>query len=266
MLSKLIKYEFKSTAKWFFLLYAFTIVLAPLTKIFISSSVFEEGILNVIPAAITCLYVISIVATFILTFFLIVYRFYKTMVTNEGYLTHTLPVTTTKLISSKLISAVLWIVLASIITLLSLFILCFDAIDFQELKQLFSSSGLQLIAKEFSSYGFSFALVIIEAIILVLMTICYYILKIYAAIAIGQLFNNQKLLASFAFYFVLGFITQVMGIFIMLVPMFSNLIALENSDRFFNTLLPAGIVSTFLLCVIHFAITNYIFSKKLNLE
>ncbi|MSS64694.1 hypothetical protein [Velocimicrobium porci] len=266
MLSKLIKYEFKSTAKWFFPLYAFTVVLAQLTKMLISSSIFEEGMLNIIPTAITSLYVISIVATFIITFFLIVYRFYKSMVTNEGYLTHTLPVTTTKLILSKLISATLWAILASIIALISILILYFDVTEFQELKHFFSSSNLQLIAEELSSNGFSFILTIIEAIVLVLITICYYILKIYAAIAIGQLFNTQKLLASFAFYFVLGFITQVISIFIMLVPMFSDWISSDGSIDFFHTLLPTGIISTFLLCVIHFAITNYIFSKKLNLE
>lgn len=52
----------------------------------------------------------------------IVMHFYKTMVSDQGYLTNTLPVKMSTLINAKLLSAVLWEIIAGVLFILSIFI------------------------------------------------------------------------------------------------------------------------------------------------
>ena len=51
--------------------------------------------------------------------FMLYYRFYKSMVTDEAYLTLTLPVSPTKLLLGKLFSALLWMLISAVATALS---------------------------------------------------------------------------------------------------------------------------------------------------
>lgn len=268
MLGKLIKYEFKSTAKWFLPLYAFTLIMAPLTRLLISSPIFENSYLHGISTLFATLYGLSIFAIAVITFFLIVFRFYKSMATEEGYLTHTLPVTPTTLITSKLISSVLWTILAVIVAVLSLVILFFQPTDFQLLIHAFSSD-MKLVMEEFQKQNISLTLLIIEIFVGMILGLCYYILKVYAAIAIGQLFNVQKLLASFAAYFILGFVPQVLMLISFAIPFLSNQKMFENPENIgdlVNFVMLFGIGFESILIAIYFFIANYIFKHKLNLE
>lgn len=268
MLGKLIKYEFKSTAKWFLPLFAFTLIMAPFTRLLTSSPIFENKYLHIISNLFATLYGISIFAIVVMTLFLIVFRFYKSMVTEEGYLTHTLPVTATTLIFAKLMSSILWNILAAIVAILSLFIVFFQPTDFQFfMKEL--SDGMVRVTEELNKQNISLTLIIIEAIVGMILGLGYYILKVYAALAIGQLFNVQKLLASFASYFLLGFVPQIVMVIGFSIPFLANLEIFEapgNVGSLINFVMLTLIGFEVILIAIYFFITNYIFKNKLNLE
>ena len=62
----------------------------------------------------------------ILAFVLMIYRFYKNLMTDEGYLMFTLPVTTGQLIWSKMIVSAVWLLATAAMDVLSMFISVFD--------------------------------------------------------------------------------------------------------------------------------------------
>lgn len=68
-------------------------------------------------------FAIIIIGLLISTFFLVVSRFYKNIYGRQGYLTMTLPVNSHQLILSKLVAALIWYFIASLVILLSGFII-----------------------------------------------------------------------------------------------------------------------------------------------
>ena len=102
MLSKLLKYEFKSTGRTFGLCYAGVVAAALLLRILglLSDSI---GFSDTLPRSVVLFtefltglsgvaYAVMIVAVCVITFLLILQRFYKNLLSGEGYLMHTLPV------------------------------------------------------------------------------------------------------------------------------------------------------------------------------
>jgi len=118
-------------------------------------------------------------------------------------------------------------------------------------------------------YLFSF-----EIILGILISLASGILIVYASIAIGHLFNQHKMLASFGAFVVLSTLPQFLLMLINLIPgaaHFSNLYISSYNDfiamqAFIQRAIAYGITFTGLLCAAYFAITNLILSKRLNLE
>jgi hypothetical protein len=125
MLGKLLKYEWKATARYFVFLYAAVLGMALLNKFFwfIES---ENVVLNVLRGIITAVFVLLIIASFVFSFVIIIYRFYKNLLSDEGYLSFTLPVSVSKHIISKMLIGALWSFLTVIVLILALLILAIN--------------------------------------------------------------------------------------------------------------------------------------------
>ena len=117
MLKQLLKYEFKATKRLYFGLY---LALA-LLSVVLGVSFRQEnarvdntnfGRLEVI---LMVLYLSVIFAIAVLCFVSTVQRFYKNLLGREGYLMHTLPVTETQLILSKLITSMVWVLCSGLV-------------------------------------------------------------------------------------------------------------------------------------------------------
>lgn len=135
MLKKLMKYEVRATGRILLPLYGALIAFAILNKIFFFGNVPLDKVnfefLDGIPAAISIFaYGCIMAAVFIVTFFIIIQRFYKNLLGDEGYLMNTLPVATWKNISSKLIVAMLWTIISGFIAVFSIFIMVFNTETF----------------------------------------------------------------------------------------------------------------------------------------
>jgi hypothetical protein len=107
MLKQLLKYEFKATKSLYFGLYlALALLSVVLGVSFRQENAWADntnfGRLEVI---LMVLYLSVIFAIAVLCFVSMVQRFYKNLLGREGYLMHTLPVTETQLILSKLITS-----------------------------------------------------------------------------------------------------------------------------------------------------------------
>lgn len=269
MLSKLFKYEFKATARLFIPLYLTLLVFAVVNLFFLPTYNIGEksSALYVIAMTISMvIYVTLIIGMVLMTLIVMIQRFYKNLLGDEGYLMFTLPVQPWKHIFSKLTVSMLWTVISGIVALCSILIISSKDISTLEIYK-----GLEAVFNEFVRYfGASSFLVSFEAIVLGLLSLASAILTIYAAIALGHLFNKHKLLISFGMYIALQTVSQ------MLMTLFTFIFTNQRIIGAEINFTPSALqVSTFLLLSISYAgvitagyylLTNYILKRKLNLE
>ena len=112
MLGKMIKHELQETGKILIPLNLIVLGIMLLNAVFLGLDLFQKGYLKMIPTFSLMLYVLGLFALFVLTAVYLTMRFYKTMYSNQGYLTHTLPLSTTAILNTKILTAVLWLVIA----------------------------------------------------------------------------------------------------------------------------------------------------------
>ena len=99
MLKQLLKYEFKATGRTYGGLYLALVALAVLSGFSLRSSS-KDNFASLLLFA----YMVVAVAVAVVSVMTIVTRFTRNLLGREGYLMHTLPVTETQLVTSKLIS------------------------------------------------------------------------------------------------------------------------------------------------------------------
>ncbi len=258
MLGKLLKYEVRDTVKAFTPFYAIVLFLTLITtlafKYVISSSEFNNNVFaEILLGTLSFVTVISFTVIVTMVSFFIVSRFYKNLIKTEGYFMHSLPVSSHLLILSKLISAIVLVVITIIFAILCafIFVLIIGEIPIDEFLD-----GLWFVITEMI-FTFTFWISLFNGILFV-----------YASIAIGSLFSNKFLggiLAYIGYSTARSFITAIITSFI---PATSDLVSLDIyeieaflSEAFFIT----NILSVVFIAI-SYIIVYYIFSQKLNLE
>ncbi|CUH93210.1 hypothetical protein [Herbinix luporum] len=264
MLRKLIKHDLIATGRYLLPLYGIMLVLSLVNRILSAIDIYA-GYFEIIKILMMFAYGISVVASIIVTFVFMILRFYKNLLTDEGYLMFTLPAKPSQLINSKLLVSLLWNIMSIIVVICSLLILFLTSkrIDLihSTLDNIFTS-----LKSEFGTNRTT--LIMIELILLVIISIIQQTLLIYVSIAIGHLVNGHKVLASFVAYFAINTILQTVMTAILLIGGYVtdvadiniNIIDLPQYAIAFS-LIVSSIFST-----LYYLITNYIFNKKLNLE
>lgn len=275
MLGKLIKHEWLSTWKVPTALCIYIGILTALGCISFLSPMWqsEHIIIELIAGLSVVLYMFSLFALTITVFVYFVIRFYRNMYTNEGYLMHTLPVKPWELIFSKGLVFFIWSILSSLIMILSILLLVLTAastIDGMTLSAAWSSFMEEL--PEISAmweemFGFGFVGYFVVIILSSIISVIYSILMIYTSISIGQIFNKHKVLASFIAYACINFIVQTITSLFQLPFMAMNI---EENMSEFSNMFSFGIWGSLIICVVlavvYAFVTNFIMSKKLNLD
>ncbi|MBN1776995.1 MAG: hypothetical protein JW811_02630 [Clostridiales bacterium] len=207
MLGKLMKYEFKATARVFLPLYAALLVMAAVTKLMFSLQWETPQIISLV------LSIILMVAAFVITLILTIQRFYKNFLTTEGYLMFTLPVTTDKLMSGKLLVAMIWNVVCAGVVYLALSIMAFSGAEWSAMIEAIRSIGLPPADLTFFT---------IEFVALILLSLASSILTIYASMALSMVSNKHRVALSFAFYIGLTTVMQILTTVIFLIFLIPN--------------------------------------------
>ena len=267
MLVKLMKYELKATARTLIPLYIALLTFAIINKIFIGTGLADkfEGF-GSIPFILSIFgYGVTMAAVFIVTFFVIIQRFYKNLLGDEGYLMNTLPVTTITNITSKISIATFWNIISGFVAVLSIIIMAFEpnALGrfFHELFHAFSEGS--------DKFGIQFYIVIIEIIIAALVQLISSVTLIYASMSIGHLFHKHRILSSFGAFIVLNLIASAISSAIGVG--FSHF-DWKNTFSHSQSLYPLHMILLFVILLnlvfftAYFIITNYILKNKLNLE
>lgn len=277
MTGKLMKYEIKSSMKLMAVIWAaliaasllFSLSLHVLTDIAAERPgggiSFAIGIFEFITGL---MYFAVFVALIVATLVIVIMRFYKGLLGDEGYLMHTLPVKPWQLITSKGIIAALIVMISVLVAFLSILVLA-------------GVSGLETIPEMFGALGAIWeeeprmVLVIVEAIILLVLSVLKSVYQIYAALAIGQLANKHRILLSLGAYIGISMIMSILFLLIVAasdsvgtISWLSVFIANNDSDPFAISQMAIGIM--FVLTAVQLAafhvVTERILSLKLNLQ
>lgn len=264
MLGKLIKYELKASMRVMLPLYALTVLMSLLNRSLIIESVLNLGSNELMFGTLILVYTIVMVAMFIMTVATVIQRFSRTMLGNEGYLMHTLPVSVNMHIASKMIVAIILSILSGLMMFASVLIMTMGGEMLQILSMLYTEivDGLKLI---WVHGGFVFML---EVIYLWIVGMVQSVMIIYASMSIGHLFAKHRVFMS-----IIGFI----GICTVMNILSSFTIQIGNSfDHYieYGGLLSMAVQGPILaemlittLCAGGcFFITKYILQNKLNLE
>lgn len=267
MLGKLMKYELKATARTLIPLYMALLAFAIINKFFIGTGLADklEGF-GSIPFILSIFgYGCTMAAVFIVTFFVIIQRFYKNLLGDEGYLMNTLPVSTVTNLTSKLSIATFWNIVSGLVAILSIIIMAFNPDAFSNFfRELFNA-----FSEVYAELGFQIYIVIIEVIIVILVYLVKSLTMIYASISIGHLFSRHRILSSFGAFIVLNLITAAISSAIGIAFSHSNFASMFDNIRSMlsiHMVLLFAILVNLVFFIAYFIITNYILKNKLNLE
>ncbi|MGO5051220.1 hypothetical protein ACTQ6A_01700 [Lachnospiraceae bacterium LCP25S3_G4] len=257
MLKKLIKHEFLATYRILLLLHGFMLLAAFIGRFFVNSFFNKH-----LPEGAFVLFIISYIAIISImaygTFLFIAARFYKSLFTDEGYLTFTLPVTNSQLLLSKTISGALWSLLDMIVMYLSVAITFATPYVLSKFNMIQTELEAELQITVFKFIITMFTLSIVGCISGTLM--------LYVSVSIGQLFTKHRLLGAVVTYFVISFIIQIIVTASMLlsgmIPIGQEIAMGPYLSFTFNMSTISGII----LAIISYVITYYVMNKKTNLN
>jgi hypothetical protein len=255
MLSKLLKYEFKATARKFLPLYGAILVVSLLLNLGIRFPEMELMIF-LIGMVLFALFV----SVGVITLMTVIKRFKDNLLSDEGYLMFTLPVSTEKLIFSKLITSIVWVISSGILGILSALLIMANG-EFAEAVSLGCSEINRLLAYVRSEH----IVIAVLGITTFFTQLIYFILLIYTSISISQIaaFNKNRKAASFIAFLVLYIaINFVIGVF------FKNSFDVNNINNIETIIrvLIYSISTNLILCGAMFASTNYLLKNHLNIE
>ena len=232
------------------------------------SSSIASTLINLFQGITGMLYIAVFIATAAASVVIIIMRFYKGLLSDEGYLMHTLPVKPWQLITAKGVSALIIVCASVIVSILSIMILAgtgsFGAIvEFCDLiREMFREEPkVILVAAEF--------------LVLAILSLLKSIYQIYASLSIGQLAGKHRILLSLGAYVGINIVITVLAVLIMMLLDVTG--ALNGwsslSLNTVNDMLNAGqavlgffaAVTVIQLAAFH-VITERILSLRLNLQ
>ncbi len=226
------------------------------------------------------LYYFGIIGCTLGTTLIVVVRFYKTCYTDQGYLTHTLPVTTPQLLNSKLIAAIAIQLLMLLAIVCSIIIIVQVGIHhifsfipdytYAELRHEFWELSPHILDSFEEEFGIRLGLFLTYIIVCSLIGIISNIVTLFGCVSLGQLYAKHRIVGAIAAYFVLQFVLMILGN-LTTIPMYTKLLtgAYAANTTVFDILSPTmnlSLLTTVLLAVGMYFVNLHMMTKKLNLE
>lgn len=262
MLGKLFKYDFKEMGNLYLPMYVIYAGIAIAFTILIgigqhSALLDENSLFALLFGVVTFVYALAVIALFILSGLIVVYYFYRKFVSEEAYLTMTLPVEPWKQILSKMFSSAVWQVITGIVFAASIGLVLLITGAIQEImNNLEIGFALRMawieICNELQINAGSVVLSVIYGVILMITSPLIY----FAAISIGQMVKKHKILMSVAAYVIINIV----------VTFITANGALNFWVKTATQLLILSIIEQIIISVIYFAISVYFLTRNLNLE
>ena len=266
MLGKLIKNEFKATARNFVPVYLVMLVVTLFLKIFLEISelfTISDTIMSVLAVLLITSFVVAIFGVIFGTLIFIVKRFYDNMLKDEGYLSFTLPVTTGQHIASKAITNYVWVLASAAVIVLSIVLLALGNPTFFQTVSKDINEGIKFL----SDNGYWGYAVVVLAIILI--GIYGVIMMIYTCLSVGQLFNKHRVAGAVITYVVIYAIEQICSsVFLAtkLIGVDEWEMTMDYEKEFFVPMLIFQLIKAIVEVLAFTVITHVMLNRKLNLE
>ncbi len=279
MLRKLIKYDFKALSRYLIVIHAMLLITAVLGRLlFVGRIMSDPGRLSNAGAIATIIGIIIYVILFMTAVFgtmlMIAICFYKNLYSDEGYLTHTLPVTRGQLLISKTVSGSVWMLLDMMMVILSLFILVLT----RPVLDSFSSSWDELLSAMGFPASTGYGKILLAFAVLFIVSAVGNVVLIYVSITIGQLFSNHRVLGAVVVYFVINTIVSIICSIAGTVFSMSSFIHAADESSFvmmvndgviyqvYARLFLFSLVLEIILAIGAYTVTYLLMQKKLNLN
>ena len=276
MLSKLIKYDVKSTWRDFAGIYLAILLGVVIVPLVIRN--IDNMIVNTAVGIVAFGIVVSVIVITVINLF----KIYNTNIfSREGYLTMTLPVTATKIVTSKLIVSSMWIVLTGIVSVIGMIIftlimspgILYDIVN-----------GIRYVVSLWDGQSMSgIVLFIVFVILFMILSIVKEVAKLFLSCSIAHLrqLNKWRVPVGILSFFVFTWIESVLvqGLNRVFKPLLPNselwyetmdhTFTIEKAGQLietFNVATGLGILYTLAMIVVFSFGTVWILNHKLDLD
>lgn len=265
MVKKLFKYEIISYLRSLLPFEIILIAVACLTR-FVAFFQTDHWIYGVLAGSTTSVFIIANVLLLVMTGITAITRFYKNLYSAEGYLSFTLPVTESQHIFVKLLTAMMF----ELIALVSCIVAVMIATAGELCGEIFNVVGY-LFKELYKIVGVHLVFYIIEFIVATIAAAASGLLIYYSCISLGQLAKKNRVAAAFGVYMIYYVAFQVIStVFTIIVPF----LPLESISTFIDEHIFGFIHSLFGIATLFslgisvglFFLNRFIMHKKLNLE
>lgn len=273
------KYDFKALNHYLIVIHAMLLITAVLGRFLFVGRLMENpaglsdaGVVATIIGII--IYVILFMTAVFGTMLMIAICFYKNLYSDEGYLTHTLPVTRGQLLISKTISGSIWMLLDMMMVILSLFILVLTRPVLDD----FTACRDELLRAMGFPASTGYGKILLAFAVLFIVSAVGNVVIIYASIAIGQLFSNHRVLGAVVVYFVINTIVSIISSIAGAAYSMSTFIHAADESSFvmmandgviyqvYARLFLFSLVLEIILAIGAYTVTHLLMQKKLNLN
>ncbi|MDP3446879.1 MAG: hypothetical protein Q8S22_02350 [Eubacteriales bacterium] len=289
MLKKLMKHDFRALSRTLFplqigilggglvatLLTALTIRLGQNTANTGGSALLRQLIMGVSATA-SVLIGVAIMASALVTLLLICYHFYRSFLANEGYLTFTLPVSTSKLIWSKLLTGMFWTLINGVVIMVTLLVFSVfgtttDSFANMEVLHAFRLFFTEILPE--AAQYVNVPLMAVEIVVISIIALAAQMLQIYFAIVVGgQVAKKNRILAAIGMYLLINMGVGIISTSFMSLVAFGEgvssmaLETVQEVSRFMTSVFGWYGVLFAGLAVLFFFLIRSIFKKNLNLQ
>ena len=208
MLRKLLKHEFRATGRVMLPLYLILLVTAVGAN-FSTRGLLETEykVLDLLGGLLVMAFAVAIIAVCFMSMVVMVQRFYKNLLQDEGYVMMTLPVSVHQQVWSKLIVSAVWFALTIVMVCVAGLIMAFDIDILESFGEVFH----ELFQHVTAYYALNGTAIVAEFLVVCFLGCCAMCLHFYTALAIGHSFPNHKMAWSVGWFFIIQFAVQFLG-------------------------------------------------------
>jgi hypothetical protein len=276
MLRKLYKYDLKSVSLLLVILHAVLLVYTVIGRIGIFIAERAQAFVSpeasrlwgIAGAFYIVGFILFILAIVIATVVYLAVRIQKNLFSDEGYLTHTLPVKPTQILGSKVFVIWTWSVIDFICVMISVFTL----ITYKDTLPEILKGASTFFGTLFGSFGFTNWL---EEVITLLAGLSqyfgFYPLLLLFAMCLGNLFKSHKIMGTLLSFFGLNIVLSFLSTMITFIipglsPFMQANLTQDNLSVYSGRLMIFTLVWNILFSAIFFVGSRYILTKKLNVN
>lgn len=221
--------------------------------------------------AVTVLCWIAILCTTIATFIVPIHRFYSNLLTDEGHLTLTLPVSASQIVTAKALAALLWIVIdVAVITACGILTLLGVA-GLEEFEAVINVVGsvygiLGGAFETITDQGVFYLPYQLKGLLFILLGFWSSVMIAYLAFTLGGRAQRRKVLAGILWYLGISWGASLVS---SVVSSFVGIALGQGSDTlFFVTMFRAALNASFVMAVVEivaaFLLTRYMLARKVD--